>query len=326
MTKRKITDLLDNVREHVVMRDFTSLRVGGVADYFFEASSVDDLVKAVRKAVEINLPYFILGGGSNILFSDYGFPGLVIKNSTSNIAIMREKSQVIVDSGVYLSKLIMACVANDLSGIEFLYGIPGTIGGSVYGNAGAYGQSVGDYIKNITMLIIDPKDGVPKIVQYNSSWMEFGYRTSKLKKMKNRFKPVILSCKMQLSQNQKEEIMRRINKSKDNRVKSQPIGSSAGCVFQNPIPKELENVIGRGSKGMPELPIERRAGYMLDQAGAKNLKIGSAEVSNKHANFVINTNSAKASEIRMLIEEMREKVREKYNIVLNEEIEYIGQW
>jgi len=326
MKIKKISEVIPEIQEHVVMRDYTSLKVGGVADYFLEVKKIEDLIKAIRTAVDYQIPYFILGGGSNVLFSDYGMPGLVIKNSTANIAVLSERSQLIADSGVALSQLIMASTAHDLSGLEFLYGVPGTVGGALYGNAGAYGSSIGDYAKNITLLKVDPKDGIPKICQYDRKWMDFEYRSSKLKKIKSRHKPIILSVRFQLSHNQKEEIMRKLNAFKKERVSSQPIGLSCGCVFRNPIPKELKNVTGRGSKGMPELPKERRAGYLLDQAGVKKLKIGQAEVSSKHANFIINNDGATASEIRSLIEEMRESVRQKFGITLEEEIEYVGQW
>ena len=326
---KKITEVLPEIKEHIVMRDYNTFHVGGVADYFYEARSTNDLVRAVRLAVEYQIPYFILGNGSNILFSDFGYPGLVIKNLSASIAVMKEKSQIIAESGAMLGRVIMEAVANDLSGLEFLYGIPGTVGGALYGNAGAYGYSIGDYIKNITLLIIDPKDDISQsmqIVQYDGTWMDFGYRVSKLKKIKSKTKPVILSIKLQLAQNQKEDIMRKLNHFKKMRAKTQPIGFSAGCIFKNPIPKELKNITGRGTHGMPELPKERRAGFMLDQAGTKKLHAGEAEVSNIHANFIINKANASASDIRNLIEEMREKVLQKFSVTLEEEIEYIGQW
>lgn len=323
---KKITEVLTDIQEHVVMRPYNTFRVGGVADYFYQARSTNDLVRVVRLAVEYQIPYFILGNGSNILFSDFGFPGLVIQNLSANIALMREKSQIIADSGATLARVIMEAAESDLSGIEFLYGIPGTVGGAVYGNAGAYGHSIGDYIKNITLLILDPKDNIAKIVQYDHSWMDFDYRTSKLKKIRSKTKPVILSVKLQLAQNQKEDIMRKLNHFKELRTKTQPVGFSAGCVFKNPIPSELKNITGRGTHGMPELPKERRAGYMLDQVGVKKMRINDAEVSNIHANFIVNNANAKASDIRKLIEEMREKVSQKFNLTLEEEIEYIGQW
>lgn len=327
MTKiPNIIDLIPDVQEHIVMRDKTSFKVGGVADYYYETKTINDLIKVVKIALQNKITYFILGNGSNILFSDYGYPGLVIKNMTSNIAVMKEKSQVIVDSGVMLARLIIEAANHELSGLEFLYGVPGTVGGAVYGNAGAYGHAIGDYIKNITLLTIDPEKNEPKIVQYKPEWFEFDYRNSKLKKIKSRAKPVILTIRFQFAQNQKTEIMRKIKFYQDDRIKTQPLEASAGCIFKNPIPKELKNIIGKGTKGMPDLPKQRRAGFMLDQAGVKKLQVQSAEVSDRHANFIVNKGNAKANEIRTLIEEMREKVKNKYNITLEEEIEYIGQW
>ncbi len=326
MKPKKIVEIMPEIREHVVLRDYTTLRVGGVADYFYEAKKIEDLVRIIRLAVDYKIGYLVLGGGSNVLFSDYGFPGIVIKNSTSNIAILKEKTQVIADSGLPLARLVMEMAANDFTGLEFLYGVPGTVGGAVHGNAGAYGQSTGDFVKTLTVLKIDPKDNIPKIFQLDPSWMDFEYRGSKLKKVKSKFKPVILSVRFQFARNQKDEIMRKLNSFKEHRLKTQPIGLSAGCVFKNPIPKELKNITGQGSQGMPELPRERRAGYLLDQAGAKKLKVGEAIVSDKHANFILNTDGAKASDMRTLIEEMRERVRDKFGVILEEEIEYVGQW
>jgi len=322
---KKITKILPEIKEHVVMRDHTTLRVGGVADYFYEACNIEGLIRAVKLAIEYDLPYFILGNGSNVLFSDYGYAGLIIKNSSANIAVMKEKSQIIADSGALLSRLIMQAATNDLAGLEFLYGVPGTVGGALYGNAGAFGSSIGDYTRIVTLLIINP-EGIAEIVQHDGLWMDFGYRSSKLKGMKGKSKPVILSAKFQLCRNQKDEIMQRLNKMQKDRKETQPWGFSAGSIFKNPIPQELANITGKGTSGMPEVPKERSAGYLLESSGVKKLRVGDAEVSGKHANFIINRGEAKASEIRTLIEAMREKVVQKYDITLEEEIEYVGQW
>lgn len=314
------------LKEHEVMRDYTSMKVGGVADFFFEANSTSDLIKAVNAATSGKIPYFILGGGSNVIFSDYGFPGLVVKNATHNIAFMMEKSQAIVDSGASLQKIILEMVSQNLSGLEFLFGVPGTIGGAIYGNAGAYGQSIGDYVKAATLLIPGEDGEKGEIIQVTHEWFEFKYRASKLKKMTGFKKPIILSVKLQLSQSRQEETMRRLNTWKNKRLESQPIGQSAGCIFKNSIPEEVADIAGRGSRGMPEIPKERTAGFMLDRAGAKKLKVGGARVSPKHANFVLNVDNAKAQDIRQLAEQMRAAVKEKFDITLEEEVEYIGQW
>ena len=318
--------LKTGLREHEVMRDHTTMHVGGVADFYFEAHSAEDLIKAVDAAIEINVPYFILGGGSNVIFSDFGFPGLVIRNMTTNIAFMMEKSQVIVDSGVSLSKLILDSVSHNLAGLEFLFGVPGTIGGAIYGNIGANGQSIGDYLKSVTLLIPGKPGEKSEIVQYPANWFELGYRTSKLKAMTGKNKPIILSARIQLAQSRQEEIMRRLNTWKNKRIDSQPTGWSSGCMFKNAIPEALEDTNAYGRKSMPQLPKERTAGYMLDKSGAKKLKLGGAQVSSKHANFIINTTDARAQDVRRLAEQMRNSVREKFDIELEEEIEYVGQW
>jgi UDP-N-acetylmuramate dehydrogenase len=328
MNKGKILrDLLKaGLQEHVIMRENTTLKIGGVADYFFEAKTVDELIKAVKAAKKAVMPYFILGWGSNILFSDFGFPGLVIKNSTQNTSFLIEKSQVIADSGVTIAKLILEATSNNLSGLEFLFSVPGTIGGAIYGNAGAYSQSIGDFVKSATVLMPGEKDKEPEIVQLDHDWFEFGYRTSRLKELQGLQKPIILTVTFQLAQNRQEEIMRRLNNYKNKRSETQPVGQTCGCIFKNPIPEDLEGVEGKGSVGMPEVPAERTAGYLLDSSGAKKLKSQYIKVSPKHANFLLTAPGAKAQDARKIIEEMRTGVMKKYNINLKEEIEYIGQW
>ena len=318
--------LKDGLREHEVMRDHTTMHVGGVADFYYEAKNIEDIIKAVDAAIEINIPYLILGFGSNVIFSDYGFPGLVIRNLTNNVAFMMEKSQVIVDSGVSLQKLILESVSHNLSGLEFLFGIPGTVGGAIYGDAGANGQTIGDYVKYVTLLIPAENGEKSKVVQYRADWFEFEYRQSKLKKMNGYKKPVILSARIQLAQSRQEEIMRRLNVWKNKRLERQPDGWSCGSFFKNPVPEELAQGSLMGRKTMLQLPKERTAGYMLEKSGAKKMKQGGARVSGKHANFIINADDAKAQDVRVLSEQMRNAVREKFNVDLEEEVEYIGQW
>ena len=293
----------EKLRENVLLRELTTMKVGGVADYFYEADSPDELVAAVKVARDENISYFILGNGSNIVVSDSGFPGLVIHNRTSNLAFLPEHSQVIADSGVSLARLIMESASKDLAGLEFLAGIPGTVGGAVYGNAGAKGFEIGDYIKTVTLF--NPKN---KIVRVKAPDLDFSYRSSKLKK-DSPPKPIILSIKFQLSHNRKEEIVRKIGFYKELRHKTQPWGQTAGSIFKN-----------------PDTSAEMAAGYLLEQANAKKLKVGKAFVSKKHANFVMTSGKAKAADVRLLIERMREKVRDKHQVVLEEEIEYIGRW
>ncbi len=316
----------EDLKEHEVMRNHTTMHVGGVADFYFEAKTVDDIIRAVDAAIEINIPYLVIGGGSNLIFSDFGFAGLVIRNLTTNIAFMMEKSQVIVDSGVNLQKLILESVSHNLAGLEFLFGVPGTVGGAIYGDAGANGQSIGDYVKYVTLLIPGENGEKSQVVQKSAEWFEFNYRSTKLKNMTGYKKPVILSARIQLAQSRQEEIMRRLNTYKNKRMANYPEGFSSGSFFKNPIPEGLENIVCSGRRTMPQLPKERTAGYMLEKSGAKKLKSGGAKVSAKHANFIINSDDAKAQDVRQLAEQMRNVVREKFQITLEEEVEYVGQW
>lgn len=301
----------DKLKQHESMRHHTTFSVGGVADFYFEAETIDDLIKAAGAAIKFKIPYLVLGSGSNIIFSDYGFPGLVIINRANNIAFIEEKSQVICDSGVPLGYLIMEATARNLAGLESLIGIPGTVGGAVYGNAGAKDCEFNNFVKGITLLYPGDGERTAKIVRYSAKWLESGYRTTRLKKMAGRpDKPIILSLKLQLAHNKKDDILRRIYEFSVWRKEHQPIGEkSAGSIFKNP---------GQES--------EQTAGYLLDKCGAKKMCEGEAEISSIHANFIINKGKAKAYDIRRLIERMRDLVKEESGIILEEEVEYVGMW
>lgn len=305
---KKLKSVLGSeLKEHVVLRDYAAMRVGGVADYFYIAKKIDDLIAAVFAAKKLNIPFVVLGGATNVLISDYGFGGLVILNRTSNLAILQDKSQIIADSGVSLMRLIIEAANNNLGGIEPLYGIPGTIGGAIYGNVGAFGVEICQFIKSITVLTDDGK-----IIKYNPSWLDASYRISKLKrdKKEHNAQPIILSVRIQLSHNKKEDILQKLSFYKKSREQKQPYGlPSIGSIFKNP----------------GKTP-EQSAGYILDNLGAKKIKIDDAQVSKEHANFIINKGKANASQIKELINELKNLVREKENIELEEEFEYIGQW
>ncbi len=304
---KQLKDILrSDLREHVVLRDYSSMKVGGVADFFYIARSIDKLVQAVLAAKKLNIKYAVIGSGSNILISDFGFGGLIIINRSSNIAVLKESGQIIADSGVSLSRLIVEAANNNLSGLEPLYGIYGTVGGAIYGNAGAFKTEISQFVKNITLLMPSGK-----IVRYPAQYLEANYRMTKFKKLKKEGHqtPIILSVKFQLSHNKKEDILKKISLFLKSRLEKQPHGeSSLGSIFKNP--------------GMDK---EKTAGYILESLGAKKIKIGDAQVSRKHANFIINKGMAKASEIKMLIEKLKNIAQEK-DIQLSEEIEYLGQW
>ena len=300
---------------NVVLKDHTSFHIGGVADYFYTAKTIDDLVKSIQVALKFGIPYFILGGGNNILVSDLGFPGLVIKNETNNLSFLAGSSEVIVDSGVNLGKLLVEAASRDLGGLEFLFGIPGTVGGAVYNNVGTTKIAIGDFVRFVTLLLPNPKTKDIKIVKYRQDWLDLDYRSSKLKKLNKAMsfeepRPVILTVKLQLSSGKREIILDRMRKVMSEKKAKQPVESwSAGSFFKNP---------GKVK--------EQTAGFLLDKIGAKKIKVGKAVVSKKHANFIINKGGAKAEEVKRLAEQLKIKVRDEFRVNLDEEVEYVGRW
>ncbi|MFA4996140.1 MAG: UDP-N-acetylmuramate dehydrogenase [Patescibacteria group bacterium] len=303
-------ELGENLKKNICLRDFVSMGVGGVADFFYTAKNIDELAKCIMLAHELKLPYFILGGGYNVIPSDSGFPGIVIKNESNNVAFSGDNSQVIVDSGVSLGKLINLAASRDLGGLEFLFGVPGTVGGAVYGNAGAFGYEIGDFVKSVILLL--PKDGKLIVVKKNNEWFNFSYRSSRLKTdyVSEKFKPIILTAKLQLVKRRKDEILGLMHQNLSKKKNSQPLNEkSSGSFFKN-----------------PNTNVESTAGYILDKSGAKKMKVGGAAFSKQHANFLINRKNASASDVRKLAEKAKDVVKDRFNLDLEEEVEYIGKW
>jgi len=300
----------DKVERSVLMKQQTTIGVGGIADFFYLAKTVEEIVEISNFCYQNKIPFIVIGWGSNIIVSDYGFNGLVVKNESGNIVINKEKAEIIADSGISVGKLLTLAASNDLGGIEFLAGIPGTLAGAVNNNSGSRSMGIGDYVRNVTLL--EEKMGELKISSRDQKWMEFEYRNSKLKSAyKNQtFKPVILTAKLRLTHKRKDEIIRLIQKNIQDKSKSQPLSEkTAGSFFKNP----------------GTLP-EQSAGFLLDRSGAKKLKSGGAKVSVLHANFVVNAKNASGEDIRRLAESMREAVKDNYGVILEEEVEYIGKW
>ncbi|MBI3495539.1 UDP-N-acetylmuramate dehydrogenase, partial [Candidatus Berkelbacteria bacterium] len=259
----------------------------------------------------------VLGSGGNTVFSDFGFAGLVIHNRSRTIAFLLDHSQVIVDSGVPSARLIMEAAAKNLGGLEFLATIPGTIGGAVYGNAGAYGGITGDFVRGATLLL--PDGTVKNVAQ---AWLQFQYRSSKLKRLpRGHRQPIILSVRLQFQHFKREDILKKISEMHKKRRERQPQGLTvSGSIFRNPAgrPSHLE--------GESKAFIERTASYLIRSSGAHRLRVGGAAIAKENANWITNLGNARASDIRELAERVRLQVREKTGEVLEEEIEYLGQW
>ncbi len=286
----------ENLKEKEVLAPYTTFKIGGEADFFLRAERIDELVNAVLVARELNMPYFVLGNGSNILVSDEGFRGLVIKNDCRRIDVIDTKISCL--SGAWLEDLVNLSKENSLQGFEFCAGIPGTVGGAVFGNAGAFGKSIGELLEEAVILT---SSGNIEIVE--KEYFEFDYRESKLRKTKD----VLLSTVFKLKKGGKDKIVKKIAENLTKRKKSIPYDkASAGCFFKNIKNKSLS------------------AGYLLDQVGAKNLSVGDAKVFSKHANIIINSKNAKAKEVKRLARILKKKVKVKFNVDLEEEVIYLS--
>ena len=289
-----LTELLKGVQKDVLLKNYTTFKIGGRAKYFFVAKNKKDLVSAVSAARKTGTPFFVLGGGSNILFSDRGFSGLIIKNEAKNFRII--KNNVIAESGAILAKIIAVVVQKGLAGIEQGSGIPGTLGGAIFGNAGwpKSGWAIGDLVASATLLMPDGK-----IKKKGKKWLNFSYRDSRLKKIKNE-KPIILEAVLNLKKGRAETLKKEQQEILITRLNKIPKGFSAGSVFKNPAGKS--------------------AGELIEQCGLKGEKIGRAQISEKHANFIINLGGAKAKDVKKLITLAKTRVIDRFGVKLEEEI------
>jgi UDP-N-acetylmuramate dehydrogenase len=304
-----------NFKKNILLKNQTTFRIGGAAKYFFEAKTKTELISAIKLAKKRKLPFFILGGGSNLLVSDKGFNGLVIKIRNSQFVI--HNSKIITEAGVMLGKLLNTSVEKSLTGLEWVAGIPGTIGGAIRGNAGAFGKEMKDIIKKVE--VFDVKE--LRIKNYELGDCKFAYRDSIFKKNKNL---IILSVVFKLKNEKQKNIQEKIKKYLNYRKKTQPLNFySAGSVFKNPqLNKKL-------LKNFPELKKFNKnnlipVGYLIEKCDLKGKRIDNVQISEKHSNFIVNLSDGKAKDVINLIKLIKEKVKKKFGIVLEEEIQYLG--
>jgi len=289
----------------VPLAKYTSARVGGAAELLLTVHTVAELQHAAEMAYENRIPYFILGGGSNILLADRGVYGLVIINKARETRFRNIGANVlcIVDSGANLSSLARQCISRGLAGLEWAVSVPGTVGGAVVGNAGAHGGDMSDSLRAVQ--IWEPGRGVRL---YSVTDMQYAYRDSILKQEQGRdlSRRVVLSAELVLQPESTETLMARAEGFIAHRKQTQPAGATMGSMFKNP-----ENYY---------------AGYLIEAAGLKGFRVGGARISEKHANFFINDETATAEDIRALIAEAWNTVREKFGVELELEVELVGNW
>lgn len=286
-----------DVEEHVSLKNLNTYRIDGKAKMLVSPNSVSDLVSVLNVLKENNQKYFILGGGSNIVLNDREYDGAVIRlNKLNGVEIHPELKMAYAEAGAMLPKLANESIEKGLTGLEFAAGIPGTIGGSIYGNAGAYNACIMDYVSSVTVL--DENLEIKTIEHEN---IEYSYRTSMFKETK---KYIILGAKFFLKEGEKQSSLDIIADRRRRRVESQPLEyPSAGSVFRNP----------EGDF----------AGRLIESCELKGFNIGGAEVSEKHANFIINKNNATGSDVYKLIKHVHQTVLDKTNVDLVIEQEFI---
>ena len=311
----------NRVRKDEPMSAHTTFKIGGPAQYYIAVEKVEDLVTAVNTARELNIPVFVLGGGSNIIVADHGIKGLIIKNNCRRFEIMSmvgriknqqmnvNKALVYAEGGVIMNQLVRYTIEQGLSGLEYQLGLPGTVGAGVVLNSNFpyKNQFVGDNVYKVKLL---GADGAVR--EEDKTYFNFAYDHSILQKTKE----IVLSVVFMLEPEDKKILWERGMEALNYRNEKQPKGASAGCTFRN---------IGMAQAMTIPTPGQiTSAGYLIDKAGLKGKRIGDAMISDKHANFILNMGQAKAAEVVSLVDLMKSEVKRKFGVDLSMEVYKVG--
>ena len=288
----------DNVYRNEPMKKHTTFRIGGPADYYLCPHSAKEIPTGVEICQDEPLPYFILGNGSNLLVSDKGYRGAVIQLWKNVSDIQVEGCLIQAKAGASLAKIAAQALEAGLTGMEFAAGIPGTLGGAVVMNAGAYGGEMKDILKEALVM-----DGEGRIFTLTKEELKLGYRTSIVKEKGY----IVLAAVLELQPGDREEIRKLMEDLKQRRGEKQPLDMpSAGSTFKRP-----EGYF---------------AGKLIMDAGLRGFSVGGAQVSEKHCGFVVNTGGASASDVLALIREVQKRVREKFGVELETEVKFLGEF
>lgn len=327
----------DRVRCGVPLSDYTTFRVGGPAEWLFETRGSDEIVRALQLAHAANVPVTLLGGGSNVLVSDSGIRGLVIRSRGGEVRWVGDRRSLVhlrakrdgetstklaersggggwstglvrADAAVTINGLVRWTIVHGAAGLEAWAGTPGTVGGAIFGNAHFEGRLIGDLVECASLA---SRAGTVRTVP--ATEMAFGYDRSRLQETGE----VLLSADFRVSAGDPGQLRARARESLAFRKRTQPLDTpSAGCVFQNP--EQGRDLVPDG--------IPWSAGALVDRAGLKGARIGGASVSSTHGNFIVNDGSASARDIHRLIEHCRRNVRDRFGVELREEIVYLGDF
>lgn len=289
------------LREGEPMAAHTSFAVGGPADLLVMVETPDELVQAVCLAREAGVPWRVFGSGTNVLVGDGGVRGLVIVNRCAGFSVA-DDGTLRAESGALLSQVARAVSAQGWAGLAWAVGIPGTVGGAVVNNAGAYGGAMADRVRSITVL---NEGGATE--EWDVERLAYSYRSSALKCDPECGRTrIVLEAVMALEPGDPEELAATVRHTEEQRAMRVPAGCCAGSVFKR--------------------TLQYPAGFLIEQAGLKGRRIGEAQVSPQHANFIMNTGAATARDVRALIEEVQREVYHAFALQLEPEIQYIGEW
>lgn len=302
---------------HVSLRPYTTLKAGGAAEHFVECRTVDELASAGLWSQLSGGAATVLGWGSNVLPSDAGVPGLTILNRTRQIDVLPDGT-VSADSGVGFQELFLKTAQAGLGGLEFAVGIPGTVGGALVSNAGAYRSNVSEFLTRIEIVSGGKRQWV------DPSWMEFSYRDSALRRQGKKT-ATILRLEMRLSPRSPKQIYDEAREYQRQRISKQPPSPSAGSFFKN----VNDSTLAQSLQGLPQALKKAGvvpAGFLIEAVGLKGHRLGGAQMGQRHANFVLNTGNATATEIYTLAQFVKAAVRTQFGVQLEEEVLYLGDW
>jgi UDP-N-acetylmuramate dehydrogenase len=315
------------VKENEILAPYTTFKIGGPAKYFLIVQKIDELERALHLVQTYQIPFFILGGGSNVLVSDKGFEGLVIKCQLNNLK--KEGNDFWVGAGVLLGRLVNEAAKSGLSGLEWAIGIPGTVGGAIRGNAGAYGRAIGEVVQEIKVLSL--AQNPISFCFFRKEECQFAYRESIFKKS-NKF--IIVEAVIGLKPGNLKEIQETMKKIIEERRSKNPPYPSAGSFFKNYELSEEELKEEKLKERFPQASEEEikkwlewkkiPAAWFITQCNLKGKQIGGAMVSYEHANFIVNTGKAKAEDVIILSSYLKQQVRDTFGVQLVEEVELVG--
>lgn len=309
------------VKENIDLKNHSNYKIGGKARLFLIPKNAAEVKEAVAIAHKDKLPIFILGGGTNLLISDEGFAGAVIKPEIKTLEV--EGNNIKVGAGVLMADLLNFAIEKGLSGLEWAGGLPGTVGGAIRGNAGAFAGEIKDVVKEVSSLDISDKE--PKPVERGNSECKFGYRNSIFKI--NNGKEIILEAIIEMKKGDKKAIRQAVEEKIKYRKDRHPMEyPNIGSIFKNvdvkTVPEKIRPQIQHVIKNDP-FPVVPTA-YLISECGVKGVSWGGAMISPKHPNFIVNILDAKAEDVKTLIKLVKAAVKEKFEIELEEEVIYVN--